>query len=87
LPEMDTRPLLAEAEKVRTVGSDLRMRSISRYSTRSRRRMSFHGVEGQIEYEGPLARWLPVLRAAAAVNIGKGATFGFGAMRIEYREG
>lgn len=83
LPESDNRPLLAMAQETKTVRSDIRRLTVSRFSTRTRQRMSFDGVVGEAIYEGPLSSWVPILKAAAQVNVGKGATFGFGSMEVE----
>ncbi|MBI5368402.1 MAG: CRISPR system precrRNA processing endoribonuclease RAMP protein Cas6 [Planctomycetes bacterium] len=80
-PQIDD--LLALADQVATVDSDLRPARIERYSTRTHEVMAFDGVVGRVRYRGPLAAWTPWLRAAAAVNIGKGGTFGFGVFDLQ----
>jgi hypothetical protein len=83
LVERDNRPLLQAAEQVVTRESSLQPAALSRFSTRTRQRMVFDGVTGSVTFDGPISVWWPILHAASAVNIGKGATFGFGVVELK----
>ena len=82
LEERDNRCLLEQARAVRCIRSRLEAADVARKSTRTGQRMCFDGVMGMVEYEGPLSDWLPYLHAAEQVNVGKGASFGFGHMEL-----
>ncbi|MFH0938639.1 MAG: CRISPR system precrRNA processing endoribonuclease RAMP protein Cas6 [Planctomycetota bacterium] len=82
LPERDNRMLLAEAEQIKIVESSLKPITIDRFSTRTKQRMIFDGVVGSITFTGKLDNWLPYIIAVADINVGKGATFGFGVVDV-----
>jgi hypothetical protein len=79
----DNRALLAIAEGIKTAHSDIAQHSLERYSTRTKSRMAFDGFTGVVMFDGDISPCMPILRAAAGVNVGKGATFGFGNMEFE----
>jgi hypothetical protein len=76
------RPLLDRASTVRTVASRLRWRDWERYSNRQKTRMTLGGFVGELEVEGDLTPFLPLLATAAVLHVGKCATFGLGRMEI-----
>ena len=39
---------------------------------------SLQGVEGQVEFSGALAEFIPFLHLGSMLNIGKGAAYGMG---------
>ncbi len=55
----------------------------ARYSARQDRRMEWSGLVGTATYAGDLAPFWPYLVFGQWVHVGKGATFGLGAYRIE----
>lgn len=76
------RPLLREADDVRVARADLRWHEQSRYSNRQKRKHPTGGFVGEMDLEGPLAPFLPLLRTAQVVHVGKGATFGLGKIEV-----
>ena len=76
------RPLLDRASQVKVASTDLRWRDWQRYSNRQQRKVSLGGFVGQMELEGDLAPFGPLLRTAEVLHVGKGATFGLGRVGI-----
>lgn len=76
------RELIASAQQVRTVESGLTWFDWERYSSRQRARMALGGWIGDVTYEGPLAPFLPLLRAGEICHVGKGTSFGLGRYRM-----
>ncbi|HSL84137.1 MAG TPA: CRISPR system precrRNA processing endoribonuclease RAMP protein Cas6 [Thermoanaerobaculia bacterium] len=81
-PDWDFRPFLDRADDVRVTRSDLRWQDWSRYSNRQGRKHEMGGFVGEIGLEGPLAPFLPLLRTAEVLHVGKGATFGLGKVEV-----
>ncbi|MBN2444944.1 MAG: CRISPR system precrRNA processing endoribonuclease RAMP protein Cas6 [Spirochaetales bacterium] len=61
----------------------LRWIDLERYSNKQQGKMKMGGVTGNITFQGPLASYIPVLRAGEYVHAGKGASFGFGKYSID----
>jgi hypothetical protein len=76
------RPLLEQASAVRVVASRLRWHDWQRYSTRQGTPMTLGGFVGELEVEGPLTPFAPLLRTAEILHVSKGATFGLGRMEV-----
>jgi hypothetical protein len=72
----------AAARGVRARWIELAWREFVRRSARHGR-LLLGGVVGRLELEGDLAAALPLVRAAATIHAGKGATFGLG--RVSWR--
>ncbi len=70
--------VLAMAEKVKVRENHLKWVDWERYSHRQRQKLKLGGFVGEVSYEGPIRVFLPFLRAAEVVHIGKGTTFGLG---------
>ncbi len=77
------RPLLEQASNVHVTASRLSWRDWERYSNRQGRKMTLGGFVGEMEIEGDLEPFAPLLRTAEILHVGKGATFGLGRMEIE----
>jgi hypothetical protein len=77
------RPLLERSGAVRVEAADLRWQDWQRYSNRQGRSMEMGGFVGTVELAGDLAPFLPLLRSAEVLHVGKGATFGLGRMAVE----
>jgi CRISPR-associated endoribonuclease Cas6 len=75
---LDFSALIAEAQRIEAVNSDLRWVDWQRYSARQDRRMLMGGVVGQVTYGGNLQGFLPVLRLGEYLHVGKGTSFGLG---------
>lgn len=76
------REWIALAEQVRTVSSSLTWSDWTRYSSRQRTDMELGGVTGTVVFEGPLAPFVPWLRAGEVAHAGKGTSFGLGRYRM-----
>lgn len=84
--DLDFRGLIAAAEEVETVTSDLRWYDWERYSVRQDTRMKLGGVVGRGTYKGDLQSFLPLLHLGEVVHVGKGTSFGLGKYEIERAE-
>jgi hypothetical protein len=81
--QLDFRGLIAAAEHVQTLSSQLRWYDWERYSSRQDARMKMGGFLGQVIYAGALQPFLPLLRLGSYVHVGKGTSFGLGKYVIE----
>jgi hypothetical protein len=81
--DWEIRPYLEQASAVRVAASDLRWQGWQRYSNRQRRSIEMGGIVGMVELAGDLAPFLPLLRTAEVLHLGKGATFGLGRVVVE----
>ncbi|HEX7180502.1 MAG TPA: CRISPR system precrRNA processing endoribonuclease RAMP protein Cas6 [Thermoanaerobaculia bacterium] len=81
-PGWTLRPLLDRAREIRIANADLHWRDWQRYSNRQRAPMTLGGFVGALEIEGDLAPFVPLLRTAEVVHVGKGATFGLGKVEL-----
>jgi len=75
---LDFRGLIAAAEQIETVTSELRWYDWERYSARQDARMKLGGFIGRMTYRGDLQPFLPLLRLGEMVHVGKGTSFGLG---------
>ncbi|MCS6927340.1 MAG: CRISPR system precrRNA processing endoribonuclease RAMP protein Cas6, partial [Candidatus Binatia bacterium] len=80
---LDFRGLIAAAEQVETVKSELRWYDWERYSARQETRMKLGGVIGRVTYRGELRPFVPLLRLGEVVHVGKGTSFGLGKYVME----
>jgi hypothetical protein len=76
------QPLLQTAGEVRIAAADLRWHDWQRWSQRQNAAMMLGGVLGSLTLEGDLAPFVPLLRTAEVVHVGKGATFGLGKLSL-----
>jgi hypothetical protein len=71
------------ARKIESECPETRLVHVRRYSARQGRKMEWPGVIGSLRWRGaPAALW-PLLKFGEAVQIGKGATLGFGRYEVE----
>ncbi len=75
--------LLGRSAEVRVVGSELRWRELERYSNRQERKTPLDGFVGSVTLAGELGPFVPLLRAAEVLHVGKGTTFGLGRVAVE----
>jgi CRISPR-associated endoribonuclease Cas6 len=68
--------------KVKLLSSSLRWYDWERYSHRQKTKIRLGGFIGEVTYEGPVAPFLPLLRAGEVLHIGKSTTFGLGKYEI-----
>ncbi len=76
------RPLLDLASGIRITARNLYWNDLERYSNRQERKVEIGGFTGQIDLEGDLEPFGPLLRTAEVLHIGKGATFGLGRVAV-----
>lgn len=81
-PSLDYRGLVARANGVAIKSVDLKWYDWKRYSNRQDQSMLVGGMAGAITYEGQLAEFIPLLRYAEKVHLGKATTFGLGKLQI-----
>lgn len=81
--DTDYRGWIERAEQVSIAHADVQWVDWERYSTRQERRMNLGGIIGQVTYAGDVAPFVPLLRLAEWIHLGKGAVFGNGQVRLE----
>jgi len=69
---------IERATPVRQMKCDLHWYDWERYSSRQAARMSLGGVVGEVEFDGDIGPFLPLLRAGEILHVGKGTAFGLG---------
>lgn len=74
--------LLRRAEGVKLVRQETRWVDYSRYSARQEIKMKLGGIMGWAQYEGDLAEFLPWLRIAEVLHLGKNTVFDLGRIRV-----
>ena len=84
-PRIDYRGLVFRAASIRTRGCQIRWLDWERYSNRQRRNMQLGGVVGTAEYWGDFSEFIPLLRFAERVHIGKQTSFGLGRISVDPR--
>jgi hypothetical protein len=80
--QVDFRALGGRAEAVRLVDCDLVWEAVTRRSGRTGQVHSIGGFTGDAEYEGDLGEFLPWLRAARWVGVGRQTVWGKGDVRV-----
>ena len=80
--EVDFRGLGERAEAVRLSGCELSWERVQRKSGRTGQVHSIGGFTGTAEYQGDLAEFLPWLRAARWVGVGRQTVWGKGDVRV-----
>jgi len=85
-PELDYRGLIERAGAVEISTSSLHWQRLFRWSNRQKKKVSLAGLGGEVSYRGQLGEFLPLLRYASRVNIGKQTVFGLGNFHIEELE-
>ncbi|MBW2135830.1 MAG: CRISPR system precrRNA processing endoribonuclease RAMP protein Cas6 [Deltaproteobacteria bacterium] len=81
-PDLDYRGLVARAQEIKTVASSVRWYDWKRYSNRQEQAMLMGGMIGQVTYRGTLGEFLPLVRFAEQVHLGKATTFGLGKIKM-----
>lgn len=81
-PDWHFKPLLERTEDLHTTRSDLTWRELERYSSRQGGKVPLSGFVGEMELEGDLGAFLPLLRTAEVVHVGKGTAFGLGRLEV-----
>jgi hypothetical protein len=85
--DVDFHGLIERGQAVHLARDDTRWTVWSRYSARQGQRMEWAGLVGTATYKGDLTPFWPLLVFGQWVHVGKGATFGLGAYRLQAIEG
>lgn len=87
--ELPFAELLQAAEQVRIVreASSYGWSDWQRYSNRQQTSLMMGGIVGRIIYQGDLEEFMPHLRMAEVIHLGKGSVFGLGNLKIEQENG
>ena len=80
---LDERELFKKIDQVQITSSQLHWEDQIRYSNRQKSKQRLGGMLGFIDLEGELAPYMPLLRAAEKVHIGKETSFGLGKISLE----
>jgi hypothetical protein len=86
-PPLDYKGLIDRAQEVEVAKSSLAWFDWQRYSQRQDNAMLMGGLVGSITYQGKLGEYLPLLRLAEKVHLGKATTFGLGKVRVSELSG
>ena len=81
--EIDFRGMGERAAAVRTTRCEVQWEKVERKSGRTGQVHPLGGFTGEAEYEGALAEFLPWLRAARWVGVGRQTVWGKGDVRVE----
>lgn len=82
--EIDHKEIIESAKKVETLDSHFQWYDYYRYSGHQKNGMYLGGITGWAEYDGKqIKKFIPLLRVAEVIAIGKAATFGFGRIAVE----
>jgi CRISPR-associated endoribonuclease Cas6 len=80
---IDFKGLIERAKEVKTVKSGLRWYDWQRYSARQDTKLKMGGFVGEIEFEGDIEPFIPLIRAGEILHVGKGTGFGLGRYEIK----
>lgn len=72
----------ARAMNVTVTAHELTRVSFDRWSNRQERKHPLEGMLGVLRFEGPVGNFMPLLRAAQLLHLGKGTTFGLGQIEV-----
>ena len=73
---------IRRTEKILLIRQETRWVDYSRYSVRQDSKMKLGGIQGWAQYEGDLAEFLPWLRVAELLHLGKNTVFDLGRIRV-----
>jgi len=82
LSNVDFKGIIERAEAVKVSKRKLRWYDWERYSMRQDTRMKMGGFVGEVEFEGDIRPFLPLIQAGEALHVGKGTSFGLGKYEI-----
>ena len=77
-PRLDYKGLVARAYEISTIKSTIRWFDWERYSNRQEQSILLGGMVGETTYRGKMGKFLPLIRYAERVHLGKATTFGLG---------
>ena len=79
---LDYRGMAARAAAVEIRRSALRRVDVERRSSRTGQRHDIGGFVGEVDYEGVMTEFVPILRAAEWTGVGRQTVWGKGAIRV-----
>lgn len=74
---------IRESKSIDTEMNDLSWMDWERYSNRQGEKMKLGGVVGKVSFTGSLGKFLPYLRLAEILHVGKETTFGLGKVSVK----
>lgn len=77
---------LARQAHIELYDQDLMAVEFERWSSRQQRKHPLRGLSGHLDLSGDLQPFMPLLKAASMLAIGKGTSFGLGQIRLEVIE-
>ncbi len=80
---IDFKALGERAAQVKMTGANLRFSDAERRSARTGERHPLGGFVGEVQYEGELAEFMPYLRAARWVGVGRQTVWGKGVLEVQ----
>jgi len=80
--QVDHKALIERSRAVQVAEDELRWFDWTRYSSRQRTKMQMGGLLGRVRFVGDLGAFMPLLRAAEVVNVGRNTSFGLGRVVI-----
>lgn len=80
--EVNFKELIEAAQKIKLVDNQTRWVDWERYSNRQQNRMLMGGILGTARYEGEIGSFVPLLKLAELIHIGKSVVFGMGKVEV-----
>lgn len=77
-PDMDYSGLVARSEQISISNNSLQWFDWKRYSSTQDKKMFMGGLVGKVEYQGDFTLFLPFMKMAEKVHVGKNTAFGLG---------
>ncbi|UOF90620.1 CRISPR system precrRNA processing endoribonuclease RAMP protein Cas6 [Fodinisporobacter ferrooxydans] len=81
-PKWDIKNLILKSEQIQLVRKEVKWVDYDRYSARQDSKMKMGGIVGWAQYEGEVGEFLPWLRVAEIIHIGKNTVFDLGRTRV-----
>jgi len=81
--KLNFQEILDEAEKINACCCNTKFVEYNWHSGRQKTNIKLGGLVGQVEYQGNLSPFYPLLKAAEVIGVGKNTTFGFGQIKVQ----
>ena len=82
-PQLDYKGLIQRATDITSAQSLIHWQEQKRYSNRQKQAMNFGGLVGSVTFTGDLAEFIPFLKYAEKVHVGKQTAFGLGQINLD----